>query len=68
MSIKLVSFGTSKVQSLRRVALDPNLLATLRITEGDTVEISLDTESEQIVIKKKSGSEVTAAKKRASKK
>ena len=45
-------FGTSKIQKARRVALDPNLLATLDLREGDTVTVDLDVESATILIRK----------------
>jgi hypothetical protein len=50
--IKKVSFGTSTIQKARRVALDPNLLTTLQLQEGDTVTIDLDVESATILIRK----------------
>jgi hypothetical protein len=55
-SIKVVSFGTSTIQKLRRVALDPNLLTTLELQEGDTVRIDLDVASATILIRKGAGS------------
>lgn len=51
-SIKLVSFGTSIIQKLRRVALDPNLLTTLGLREGDAVKVELDVDSATILIRK----------------
>jgi hypothetical protein len=51
-SIKKVSFGTSTIQKLRRVALDPNLLETLELQEGDTVRVVLDVDSATILIRK----------------
>jgi len=51
-SIKLVSFGTSTIQKARRIALDPNLLTTLELREGDTVRIDLDVDSATILIRK----------------
>jgi hypothetical protein len=51
-SIKTVSFGTATIQKARRVALDPNLLTTLKLQEGDTVAIDLDVESATILIRK----------------
>lgn len=51
-SIKKVSFGTSMIQRNRRVALDPNLLTTLGLQEGDTVQIELDVGTATILIRK----------------
>ncbi len=51
-SIRIVSFGTSTIQKLRRVALDPNLLTTLGLSEGDTVKIELDVDNATIMIRK----------------
>jgi hypothetical protein len=51
-SVKIVSFGTSTIQKLRRIALDPNLLNTLELTEGDTVRIDLDVANAAILIRK----------------
>jgi hypothetical protein len=50
-SIRIVSFGTSTIQKLRRVALDSNLLTTLGLSEGDTVKIELDVDSATILIR-----------------
>jgi hypothetical protein len=52
VSIRTVSFGTSTIQKARRIALDPNLLTTLELQEGDTVRIDLDVESATILIRK----------------
>lgn len=51
-SIKVVSFGTSTIQKLRRIALDSNLLTTLKLQEGDTVTVDLDVASATILIRK----------------
>lgn len=51
-SIKIVSFGTSTIQKLRRVALDPNLLTTLGLREGDAVKVELDVDRAIILIRK----------------
>jgi hypothetical protein len=56
-SIKVVSFGTSTIQKLRRIALDSNLLTTLELQEGDTVKIDLDVASATILIRKEAGSD-----------
>lgn len=47
-----VSFGTSKVQKNRRIALDPNLLTNMGLAEGDDVLLYLDTDSKAIVIER----------------
>lgn len=52
MSIHKVSFGTTKIQKLRRIALDANLLETLQLKEGDDVHVALDVSSGTIVIRK----------------
>jgi hypothetical protein len=51
-SLKIVSYGTSRIQKLRRVALDPNLLNTLGMREGDVVRIDLDVDTATILIKR----------------
>jgi formylmethanofuran dehydrogenase subunit D len=51
-SIKIVSFGISTIQKLRRVALDPNLLSTLGLREGDAVKVELDVDRATILIRK----------------
>jgi len=51
-SIRIASYGTSKIQKLRRIALDSNLLATLKLQEGDTVKIDLDVATATILIRK----------------
>lgn len=50
MTLKKVSFGTTKIQKLRRVALDQNLLETLGLEIGDLVRIELDIEHEAVLI------------------
>jgi hypothetical protein len=50
VALKKVSYGTTKIQTLRRVALDPNLLRTLGLDIGDSVHIELDTEHEAVLI------------------
>jgi hypothetical protein len=53
-SLKIVSYGTSRIQKLRRVALDPNLLTTLGMQEGDLVRVDLDVHTATILIKRES--------------
>jgi antitoxin component of MazEF toxin-antitoxin module len=52
MSIEKVSFGTMKIQKLRRVALDAHLLETLNLREGDAVQVELDVATATIVMRK----------------
>ena len=47
-----VSFGTVTIQRMRRVALDPNLLRTLGLSEGDSVEVVLRVDSSEILLRK----------------
>lgn len=49
---KRVTFGKSKVQKLNRVALPSSLLENLNIDISDDVEVFLDVEKEEIVIRK----------------
>jgi formylmethanofuran dehydrogenase subunit D len=58
-SLKIVSFGTSKIQKSRRVALDPNLMTTLGMREGDMVRVDLDVQSATILIKREAGTQNT---------
>jgi bifunctional DNA-binding transcriptional regulator/antitoxin component of YhaV-PrlF toxin-antitoxin module len=52
VSIQKVSFGTVKIQKLRRIALPSNLLETLGLLEGDDISVELNVETAEIVIKK----------------
>ena len=54
MALKKVSYGTTRIQALRRVALDQNLLDTLGLEIGDSVRVELDTEREAILITRES--------------
>lgn len=47
-----VSFGTSTIQKLRRITLDSNLLRTLGLSEGDTLEVVLLAETGEIRLRK----------------
>jgi len=40
------------IQTLNRVALNPQLLENLRLKVGDKVKIFLDTEKEEIIIRR----------------
>lgn len=53
-----VSFGTVIIQRARRIALDANLLRTLGIAEGDTVEVVLLVDSAEIILRRAVDSEV----------
>jgi hypothetical protein len=50
MTLKKVFFGTTKIQTMRRVALDKNLLDTLGLDIGDLVQVELDVEHEVVLI------------------
>ncbi|MEK6891122.1 MAG: hypothetical protein AABX03_03200 [Nanoarchaeota archaeon] len=52
---KRVKFGNSKVQQLNRVALPVSLLENLNLGIGDGVELYLDVENNEIIIKKEKG-------------
>jgi hypothetical protein len=67
-SLKIVSYGTSRVQKLRRVALDPNLLSTLGIQEGDEVRVDLDVQTATILITRSGGPYADVAKQKSSRK
>lgn len=47
-----VSFGPATIQKLRRIALDSNLLRTLGLEEGDSLEVSLMVETGEIRLRK----------------
>lgn len=53
--LKKVLYGTLKIQKLRRIALDPNLLDTLGLQEGDSVKVELDVGTSTILIRKSAG-------------
>jgi len=54
MVIKQPLFQTDVlIQSLNRIVLSPELLANLKLKIGDKVKIYLDTEKEEIVIRRK---------------
>lgn len=52
MRINRVSYGTTTIQQLRRVALDQNLLETLGLGVGDHVRVELDVDSGTVLISK----------------
>jgi len=41
-----------KIQGLNRVALNPELLENLNLSQGDKVDIFLDTTKEEIIIRR----------------
>jgi antitoxin component of MazEF toxin-antitoxin module len=50
--VKRVKFGSLKIQKLNRVALPNSLLENLDLSEGKDIEVFLDVEKEEIIIKK----------------
>ncbi|MBS3092034.1 hypothetical protein J4466_01300 [Candidatus Pacearchaeota archaeon] len=50
--MKRVKFGDLKIQKLNRVALPNSLLENLDLKPSDDVELFLDIESNEIIIKK----------------
>ena len=63
-----VSFGPATIQKLRRIALDSNLLRTLGLEEGDSLEVSLLVETGEIRLRKHIGTkQKSIAKKKARK-
>ncbi len=52
MSKKRVKFGQLKIQQLNRIALPNSLLENLGLKKSDDIEIFLDVEKEEIIIKK----------------
>lgn len=51
MALKKVSYGVTKIQKSRRIALDQNLLESLGLNVGDMVRVELDIENEVVLIK-----------------
>ncbi|MEM3113108.1 MAG: AbrB/MazE/SpoVT family DNA-binding domain-containing protein [Candidatus Pacearchaeota archaeon] len=49
--MKRVKFGTLKIQKLNRIALPSPILENLNLNIGDDVELFLDIEKGEIVIK-----------------
>lgn len=58
-----VSFGVATIQKLRRITLDQNLLRTLSLTEGDSVEVTLLVSTGEIRLRKSKDSPSHAMKK-----
>lgn len=53
MEKKRIKFGQLKIQKLNRVALPNSLLENLNLSEGNDIDVFLDIDKEEIVIKKK---------------
>ncbi len=51
-----VSFGPTMIQKMRRISLDANLLRTLGLEEGDSLEVALMIETGEIRLRKSSTS------------
>jgi bifunctional DNA-binding transcriptional regulator/antitoxin component of YhaV-PrlF toxin-antitoxin module len=51
-SLSEVSFGSVTIQRMRRVTLDSNLLRTLGLSEGDSVEVVLLVDTSEILLRK----------------
>lgn len=47
-----VSFGSTMIQKLRRISLDANLLRTLGLEEGDSLDVALMIETGEIRLRK----------------
>lgn len=47
-----ISFGSTMIQKLRRISLDPNLLRTLGLQEGDDLEVALIVETGEIRLRR----------------
>lgn len=47
-----VSFGAVTIQKMRRIALDPNLLRTLNLSEGDGLEVVLLVDTSEILLRR----------------
>lgn len=56
MSVKTglleVSFGPTMIQKMRRISLDANLLRTLGLEEGDSLDVALMVETGEIRLRK----------------
>ena len=51
-TLQEVSFGTTSIQKLRRITLDQNLLRTLSLEEGASVEVVLVVATGDICLRK----------------
>lgn len=47
-----VSFGPVMIQKMRRISLDSNLLRTLGLEEGDSLEVALMVDTGEIRLRK----------------
>ena len=50
--VKRVKFGVSKVQQPNRIAFPTSLLENIKLNIGNSVEIYLDIDEDEIIIKK----------------
>jgi len=69
--VKRIKFGKLKIQKLNRIALPNSLLENLNLKISDNIEIFLDIEKQEIVIKKikdKEKNKIKKKKRRAKKK
>lgn len=62
-TLQEVSFGTTTIQKLRRITLDQNLLRTLSLEEGDSVEVVLVVATGDICLRKCKTSQSETVKK-----
>lgn len=62
-ALQEVSFGTTTIQKLRRITLDQNLLRTLNLEEGDSVEVVLLVSTGEICLRKSKDTNGDLAKK-----
>jgi bifunctional DNA-binding transcriptional regulator/antitoxin component of YhaV-PrlF toxin-antitoxin module len=52
LALSEVSFGAVTIQRLRRITLDTNLLRTLGLSEGDSLDVVLLVDTSEIVLRK----------------
>ena len=50
--IKRIKFGQLKIQKLNRVALPNSLLENLKLKTGDDIDVYLDIEKDEIIIRR----------------
>lgn len=63
ITLQEVSFGTTTIQKLRRITLDQNLLRTLNLEEGDSVEVVLIVATGEICLRKCKNQQADISKK-----
>jgi bifunctional DNA-binding transcriptional regulator/antitoxin component of YhaV-PrlF toxin-antitoxin module len=59
-SIKIVSYGTNKLQGGNRVKLPDPLVETLSIRKGEKIHLLLDTERAEIILRKVKNGEASS--------